>query len=231
METVLRLAWPRIIFAACFFLLVLIVAFGGVAFAQAIPEAALTEPPVEYTGLAGVANSALAGLASALALLVTMVVGRLWNMIPTAFQAMIDKLTTTDSVQWRENIRQAAYDALVHATVKLKIDPATIKTWEEKNAFLTLAGQFISRFDPDIKALIDKDGDGIPDVLEIALAKIAPQTAMIARPDPLAAPQGFMSATEPARRGVAPVKPRASDAAVEALASKFTRRPKGTVTQ
>ena len=37
----------------------------------------------------------------------------------------------------------------------VKIDPKSIQSWEEKNAMLALAGQFIERFDPDIKALID----------------------------------------------------------------------------
>ena len=222
MTTVLRIFWPR--FVALSVLLIIGIALGaGVAMAQ---DTTGTVPAVEdYTGLAGLANSLLAGIATALAGLIVAVVARLWNMIPVGAQAIIDKLTTTDSKEWRENIREASYDAIVHATAKLKIDPASIKSWEEKNAMLALAGQFINRFDPDIKALIDKDGNGIPDVLEIALAKIAPHTAMIAAP---ASAQGFMSPPVIERRQV---KPRVSDATVEALAQKFARQSKSAVKQ
>ena len=152
-------------------------------------------------------------------------------MIPVAVQSVIEKLQTTDSKEWRENIREATYDALVHATVSLKIDPKSIQSWEEKNAFLKVAGGFIERFDPEIKALatdaLDKNKNGIPDFLEIALAKIAPQTAMIAAP---AEAQGFASrplVVEPRRV----VKARVSDATVEALAQKFARQSKSAVKQ
>lgn len=224
MTTVLRIFWPR--FVALSVLLIIGIALGaGVAMAQ---DTTGTVPAVEdYTGIAGLANSLLTGVAAALAALVVAVVSRIWNMIPTWITANIDLKQTTDSLNWRENIRQAAYDGIVHATARLKIDPASIKSWEEKNAMLALAGQFINRFDPDIKALIDKDGNGIPDVLEIALAKIAPHTAMIAAP---VEAQGFVTRpqiTEPRRV----VKSRAADAAVEALAAKFARQSKSAVKQ
>ena len=113
----------------------------------------------------------------------------------------------------------------------VKIDPKSIQSWEEKNAFLKVAGGFIERFDPEIKALatdaLDKNKNGIPDFLEIALAKIAPQTAMIAAP---AEAQGFASrplVVEPRRV----VKARVSDATVEALAQKFARQSKSAVKQ
>ena len=61
-------------------------------------------------------------------------------------------------------------------------------------------------------------------MLEIALAKIAPQTALITPPPPT---QGFMERPIEPRR----VKARASDAAVELLASKFARQAKGAVKQ
>lgn len=209
----------------------LLVVLAAPAFAQdAITVDQIAAPADDYTGVAGLANSALAGIATTLALLITAVVARLWSMIPVAFQAMIDKWTTGDSKEWRENIRESTYDALVHAMVQLKIDPKSIQSWEEKSAFLKVAGGFIERFDPEIRALatdaLDKNRNGVPDFLEIALAKIAPQTAMIAAP---AETQGFMSRptiVEPRR-----VKPRVSDAALEAVAQKFARRPKGTVTQ
>lgn len=231
MTTVMQL-YMRALTLAAFVLLILIL-LASAAFAQdAITVDQIAAPAEEgYTGLAGLANSALAAIATTLALLITAVVTRLWGMIPVAFQAMIDKWTTGDSKEWRENIRESTYDALVHAMVQLKIDPKSIQSWEEKSAFLKVAGGFIERFDPEIKALatdaLDKDRNGVPDFLEIALAKIAPQTAFIAAP---AETQGFMSRpqiVEPRRV----VKARASDAAVEALAQKFSRRPKGTVTQ
>ena len=232
METTLRMFYARALFALCFIVFVILVAFAGVAAAQeagpvTVDQIAAPVAEEGYTGIAGFANTALTGLASALALIVTAVITRLWNHIPMWAQAAIDRLTTTDSKEWRENVREAAYDALMHATVKLKIDPKSIQSWEEKNAFLSLAGQFITRFDPDIKALVDKDGDGIPDILEIALAKIAPNTAMIGKPE-LA--QGFMAAPEPQPRGV---KARESDKAIAAFAAKYAsgRKPKGTVTQ
>lgn len=226
MTTVLRLFWPRFVMLGVLLLIGLFLG-AGVSLAQEagpITVDQIAAPVEDYTGLAGLANSALAGIASALALLIGAIVTRLWNLIPVWAQAVIDKLTTSDSVQWRENIREAALDGLMHATVKLKIDPKSIQSWEEKNAMLALAGQFIERFDPDIKALIDKDGNGIPDVLEIALAKIAPQTALITPPPPT---QGFMERPIEPRR----VKARASDAAVELLASKFARQAKGAVKQ
>ena len=228
MTTVLRIFWPR--FVALSVLLIIGIALGaGVAMAQ---DTTGTVPAVEdYTGIAGLANSALAGFATALAGLIVAVIARLWNMIPVAVQSVIEKLQTTDSKEWRENIREATYDALVHATVSLKIDPKSIQSWEEKNAFLKVAGGFIERFDPEIKALatdaLDKNKNGIPDFLEIALAKIAPQTAMIAAP---AEAQGFASrplVVEPRRV----VKARVSDATVEALAQKFARQSKSAVKQ
>ena len=230
METTLRMFYARALFALCFVGFVILVAFAGVAAAQetgpvTVDQIAAPVAEEGYTGIAGLANTALTGLASGLALLIAAVVTRLWNMIPVWAQAAIDKMTTTDSKEWRENVREAAYDALMHATVKLKIDPKSIQSWEEKNAFLSLAGQFITRFDPDIKALVDKDGDGIPDILEIALAKIAPNTAMIGKPE-LA--QGFMAAPEPQPRGV---KARDADKAMQAFAAKYApkRAKAGTV--
>lgn len=230
METTLRMFYARALFVLCFFFLAFMVAFAGVAFAQdAVTVDQIAAPPaVPYTGLAGYADTGLAGLAGGLALTILTAIIRIWNLLPVWVTSNIDLKQTMDSLHWRENIQKAAYDGLIHATIKLKIDPASIKSWEEKNAFLSMAGQFLNRFDPDIKALYDKDGNGIPDVLEIALAKIAPQTAMIAPPDPMAAPQGFMAAPEASRRGV---KPRSTTVDVEALAAKFSRRPKGTVTQ
>ncbi|HAH10831.1 MAG TPA: hypothetical protein DCL48_12105 [Alphaproteobacteria bacterium] len=221
--------YARALFALCFIGLVFMTAFAGVAMAQeagpvTVDQIAAPVADEGYTGIAGLANTALTGLASGLALLIAAVVTRLWNMFPVWAQAAIDKMTTTDSKEWRENVREAAYDALMHATVKLKIDPKSIQSWEEKSAFLTLAGQFITRFDPDIKALVDKDGDGIPDILEIALAKIAPNTAMIGKPE-LA--QGFMAAVDPQPRAAK----RDADKAIQAFAAKYApkRAKAGTV--
>ncbi len=232
METTLRIFYARAIplalaLTSVLFLIVVMVSTAAAQEAGPVTVDQIAAPVAEegYTGIAGLANTALTGLASALALLVTAVVTRLWNHIPIWAQAAIDRLTTTDSKEWRENVREAAYDALMHATVKLKIDPKSIHSWEEKNAFLALAGQFITRFDPDIKALVDKDGDGIPDILEIALAKIAPNTAMIGKPEMA---QGFMAAPEP--RGV---KARDPHKEIQSFAAKYApaRKPKGTVTQ
>lgn len=225
--TTLRMFYARA-FTLVAFVLLLLVLFTGLAFAQdAITVDQLAAPAEDYTGIAGLANSVLTGIASALAGLVVAIVARLWNQIPVAVRALIEKVQTTDSKEWRENLREAAYDALVYATIQLKIDPKAIQSWEEKHAFLKLAGEFIERFDPEIKSAIDKDKNGIPDIIDIALAKIAPQTALIAPPA-----QSFMappSIVEPRRM----VKARASDEVVERLAAKFAtvKRPKGAVTQ
>ena len=73
--------------------------------------------------------------------------------------------------------------------------------------------------------LIDKDGDGVPDVVQVALARLAPQTVAITPP---AVTQGFMAApvVEPRR-----VKPRVSDETVQRMAAKFASQSKHAVKQ
>lgn len=229
MTTTLRMFYARALFLLAVLFLIA-VAFAGVAFAQ---DAAA--PAVEdYTGLAGLANSALTGIATALAALVVAVVARLWNMIPEGLRAVIEHIRantslkdTTDTAAWHKSLQDLSHDGVIYAATKLGMDPKSIESWEEKNAFLKMAGAFVGKFDSDIKLLIDKDGDGVPDVVQVALARIAPQTVAIA-PPAQAAPQTLMSAPEPRR-----VKQRVADEALERFATKFApvKRPRGTVTQ
>lgn len=238
METTLRMFSARALFALCFFFLVFFVAFAGVAFAQEAGPITVDQiaAPADYTGLAGLANSAFTGIATAIASLVVAIVARVWNLIPEWFRAIIEHVKantslkdTTDTAAWHKSLQELSHDGVILAATKVGLDPKSISSWEEKNAFLKLAGSFVAQFDDDIKAMIDKDGDGVPDVVQVALAKIAPQTATITPPPNLPPAQGFMSAStmEPRRM----VKARASDGAVEALAQKFARQAKGAVKQ
>lgn len=237
METVLRLFWPRAVFGLCFFGFVILVAFAGVAAAQeagpvTVDQIAAPVAEEGYTGLAGLAESALAGAAALLTTVIGGLLVTLWRQIPEGIRAVIEHVRantslkdTTDTAAWHKSLQDLSHDGILAAAAALGMDPKSIQSYEEKNAFLRLAGSFVGKFDSDIKALIDKDGDGIPDVVQVALAKIAPHTITIPKP----ATQAFMS--EPA------VEPRGAKPRVmldpKAFAAKYApaRKPKGTVTQ
>ena len=228
--------YARAIPLLAFFTAVLFLVMVGAGFAMAqeagpvtVDQIAAPVAPEGYTGIAGLADSLLTGVASALALLVTTIGFRLWNLIPMWAQAAIDRLVTTDAKEWGEVMRTSTEDCVRTALIKLKMDPASIKSWEEKNAALALAGQVVDRFYPELKSFtvdaLDKNQNGVPDFLELALAKIAPQTALISQPE---FTQAFAAPVEPQPRGV---KPRDAHKEIQAFAAKYApkRAKAGTV--
>lgn len=241
METTLRMFYARAIplalaLATGLFLLVVIVGTAAAQEPGPVTVDQIAAPVAEegYTGLAGLAESALAGAAALLTTVIGGLLVTLWRQIPEGIRAVIEHVRantslkdTTDTAAWHKSLQDLSQDGILAAAAALGMDPKSIQSYEEKNAFLRLAGAFVGKFDSDIKALIDKDGDGIPDVVQVALAKIAPHTITIPKPE-LA--QGFMAAPEPQPRGV---KARDADKAMQAFAAKYapTRKPKGTVTQ
>lgn len=208
--------YARAIPLLAFFTAVLFLVMVGAGFAMAQEAGPVTVDqiaapvavPEGYTGLAGLADSLLTGFAASVAGVIALVLARLWNLIPEGVRAVIKHIQantslkdTTDTAAWHKMLMEVSDNGVVLAAAKLGLDPKSIQSWEEKNAFLKLAGAFAEKFDSDIKQLIDKDGDGVPDVVQVALAKIAPHTITIPKPAAL----GFMSEpAEPQPRGVKP---------------------------
>jgi hypothetical protein len=109
----------------------------------------------------------------------------------------VDAKSTMEALNWEGVIKSAADNAFAFATSRTGITPENIKSLGDKSAFLNVALNFANRYNPEILAFLDGNHDGVLDLLEAQLAKIAPNapvtpTQAPPAPVPPMAPQGFL---------------------------------------
>lgn len=179
-------------------LVLLIIATMGVALAQ---DAAPAVAPTGWeASIALVRDSFIAALIA----VVSGAIAWLSRKADAWLGGRIDLNATMDALQWEQYLREAASNAFAHAQARLGLSPDKIATIEEKTNFLAAAFRFIAKHNDDIVKFADKDGNGVIDILETQLAKIAPNLPRGA--EPAAAPaMGFMDA-EPVRRAPRPAR-------------------------
>lgn len=197
-------AYPRMYFwAAVFAVLFVLAVFFGIPVVHA-QNAAPAAPPVGGEGILDVVRSSVVtGAVSLFGVLLAVVS----SYLPAWLKALVDSMTTSEGAKWQGYVSTATGEAFDYARSKLGIAPDKVASWSEKNAVLRFAEEFMVAHYADIVSYVDKNGNGLPDILETALAKIAPSapvnTPAPIEPEPMAAEQvqGLMS-TGPVRRGV-----------------------------
>lgn len=151
MTTTLRMFYARALFALCFFFLVFLVAGAGagVAFAQDAAPAAAPEP--DFLDLIfSTTGAAIGGL-----------VAMVWAALkpPPWLQAIANALTTKEALNW-ENLLNSALSRL-RDHLKIKITEAT-----DRSQAIEVATGFLNTFYPEIVRWLDKDKNGVIDLIE-----------------------------------------------------------------
>lgn len=191
---------------------------------------AQTVPPVEAdAGWAGIFALVRDSLSAALVAIATG--GAVW--VSTKIQGWtginFDAKSTMEALNWDGLIKSASENAFAFATSRTGITPENIKSLSDKSAFLNVALSFANRYNPEILAYLDNNHDGVLDILEAQLAKIAPRapvtpTVITPPPAPPVASQGFLQTPS------APIAHRKPTPAE--MAAKFSaKRAKGSVMQ
>lgn len=166
METTLRMFYARALALVFFALIVFLVVFAGVAFAQDATTA--PTPTQDVIGL--IFSSASAGAASVLALLLAAIL----QHAPAWLRAIIDHLTTSEALKW-EALTDSALDR-AEAFARTKFD-----AMKDRNGFLNAMVMFLHAYNREIVQYADKNGNGIIDLLEARLpptGKTPPAAAM-----------------------------------------------------
>lgn len=148
----------------------------------------------------------------------------------TAKKVQTAATSTLDALNWQALLKSAADDAFASATAKTGITPENITKLSEKSVFLNVALSFANRYNPEILAFLDGNNDGVLDILEAQLAKIAPRapvTPAPAMPPPVPpmASQGFLQTPS------APIMPHRRSTPAEMAAKLAPKRTKSTVMQ
>lgn len=214
-------AYPRIYaWAAIVTVLIVVAASFGLASIAHAQDAAPAAPPVGIEGiLAIIGNSAATGLAT----LLTLIVGYFSPSLPAWLRSIIERNTTEEANKWEAYVTTAANSAFAYAQAKY-LSPEKIETYEQRADFLGYAINFINAHHDDIVAFADKNGNGVIDILESRLAKMAPNmpappVTSPADPEPVTLTQAQSLMGGPVRRGVTP-KPFDD---VKAMAPKLVR--------
>lgn len=206
----------------------------------AISGAALAQDAVAVmpTGPAPVDDSWAASIAlirdSLIATILAVIAGVLsWasSKAPAWLKAVIDKATTSEALNWEEYVSAALTKAFDVAAAKVGVDADSLETMEQKADFLGTAVGTLRKYNKDIVAYLDKDANGVIDLVELELLKRgAPAKLFEVAPVPFPVPpapqaaMGFMEAAQP-RRAVAKAKAPAD------IAATFAPRKRGTVVQ
>lgn len=150
---------------------------------------------------------------------------------PAWLKAIIDKITTSEAIEWDDHVRIALTNAFDVAAAKVGVTAENLATMEQKADFLSWVVSTLKRYNKEIVSFADKDQNGIIDLVEVELAKRGAnpklfEVAPVPFPVPPApqAAMGFMEAPQP-RRGVAKAKAPAD------IAATFAPRKRGTVVQ
>ena len=235
MSTFLADGVARLLMATAI-LLVFVVAFifaaMGVAFAQDVVAATPTGPaPVDDSWAASIALIRDSLIATILAVIAG-VLSWASSKAPAWLKAVIDKATTSEALNWEEYVSAALTKAFDVAAAKVGVDADSLETMEQKADFLGTAVGTLRKYNKDIVAYLDKDANGVIDLVELELLKRGAPAKLFPAADPVPfpvppAPQaamGFMEAPQP-RRGVAKAKATAD------IATTFAPRKRGTVVQ
>lgn len=213
------------------FVIAFIFAAMGVAFAQDVVAVVPTGPaPVDDSWAASIALIKDSLIATILAVIAG-VLSWASSKAPAWLKAIIDKATTSEALNWEEYVSAALTKAFDVAAAKVGVDADSLETMEQKADFLGTAVGTLRKYNKDIVAYLDKDANGVIDLVELELLKRgAPAKLFEVAPVPFPVPpapqaaMGFMEAPTP-RRGVAKVKGAAD------LAATFAPRKRGTVVQ
>lgn len=175
MTMTLRMFYARAFFALlCVFFLAFLTAFAGVTVAFAADAAPADPEPVQ-----GIVSDWAALVSSSMqAVLMTVLAGASAIFarfhLPAFLTGMVDYLTTTEAAKWEAYTQTALDKARGYAENQLLarfgLTPDKIKDAEQKSAFLGFAMSYLSRFNGDIIAYVDKDRNGVIDLLETHLS-------------------------------------------------------------
>lgn len=150
---------------------------------------------------------------------------------PAWLRAIIDKLTTSEAIEWDDHVRIALTNAFDIAAAKVGVTPENLESLEQKADFMGWAVGALRKYNKEIVSFADKDQNGIVDLVEIELAKRGANPKLFqVEPEPFPldmppqAPQaamGFVGGSQSRRvQRVPAATPEA------ALASKFSARGK-----
>lgn len=95
---------------------------------------------------------------------------------PAWVKATLDRLTTSEAIEWDDYVRTALNGAFDVAIAKVG-PPEALTSLKDKNEFTSWAIGTLNRFNRDIVDYLDKDGNGVIDLIDAELAKrgIAPK--------------------------------------------------------
>lgn len=189
MTTALYVFYARALLLAVYIVL-LILATVGVVFAQDAVAA-----PADG-GLEGIITLVRDGLIAGVVALVGLALSWVQAKLPAWLSARINLAETAESLDWRKNLQEAITNGITHARIAHQLEPGDIKTWADKSKFIGTVMSFIGRYEQDIVSFFDKDQNGIPDLVEIELAKLAPDTMKVRPPGSPQTPpmeMGFMA--------------------------------------
>lgn len=212
------------------FVIAFIFAAMGVAFAQDVVAVVPTGPaPVDDSWAASIAlikDSLIATILAVIAGVMT------WasSHAPAWLKAIIDKLTTSEAIEWDDHVRLALGNAFDIAAAKVGVTAENLATLEQKADFMSWAVGALRKYNKEIVAFVDKDQNGVIDLVEVELAKRGANPKLFeVAPDPFPpappAQMGFAEITPSPRRGVTKTKGAAD------LAATFAPRKRGTVVQ
>lgn len=218
---------------------VLAMTFAAVLILLLVSVAAVAQDAIAVTptGPAPVDDSWAASIAlikdSLIATILAVIAGVMtWasSHAPTWLKAIIDKLTTSEAIEWDDHVRLALGNAFDIAAAKVGVTAENLATLEQKADFMSWAVGALKKYNKEIVAFVDKDQNGVIDLVEVELAKRGANPKLFeVAPDPFPpappAQMGFAEITPSPRRGVTKTKGAAD------LAATFAPRKRGTVVQ
>lgn len=181
METTLRTFYARAIGFALFVLVMLfaLAMLAAPAFAQEAPA------PAQPDMIDLIFSSAAAAATSLLAVILALIA----RLLPKWAGPVFDMITTTEAVRW-EQYQDAAFDR-AEAWARTKFDAI-----KDRNGYVNAVVTFLQAHNRDLMQYVDKNGNGIIDLLEARLPPVE-GGKKAAAPDPV---HTLMAATT--RRGV-----------------------------
>ena len=203
--------------------------------AAAMAQDAVTVTP---TGPAPVDDSWAASIAlirdSLIATILAVIAGVIsWASAhaPAWLKAIIDKLTTSEAIEWDDHVRIALGNAFDVAAAKVGVTAENLTTLEQKTDFVGWAVGALHKYNKEIVSFVDKDQNGVIDLVELELAKRGADPKLFQ-----AAPEPEPFTLEPASMGFmapppAPTRRTVKTKTAPEVAAMFARRKKGEVAQ
>ena len=157
----------RPVFLLVYFMIGLVLAPLTFAWAQ---DVAPVVAPLEDDGGWGrwlpfvslISESALAAILTLIGLVGTF----LSPFLPGWLKALFSKMNTTEAKDWETYAAPALRRAMAYAATQMNLTPKDLKSWEEKEGFVAYALGCLRQFDGQIISFLDKDNNGVIDLLE-----------------------------------------------------------------